>query len=71
MYHIMTYREWDLQEQGVGPLPALFPFLLSPQFSRDQNLRSHVTYSTSLARERLLRRLPTTELKRFTLIAYR
>ena len=37
--------------------PCSFPFLLSPKFSRDQNLRSHATDSTSLARELLLRRL--------------
>ena len=28
---------------GGGPLPAPFPFLLSPQFSRDQNLYSRDT----------------------------
>ena len=54
------------EQEGVGqrgfpslfhPLPAPFPFLLSPQFSRDRNLRSHATHSNLLARERLLRRL--------------
>ena len=41
------------------PLPLLppFPFVLFPQFSRNQNLRWHATHSTLLARERLLRRL--------------
>ena len=34
-----------------------FPFLLSPQFSRDRNLHSHTIHSTSLAREHLLHRL--------------
>ena len=37
------------------PLPfPTFPFLLSPQFSRDQNLRSHATHSTILFLQSLL-----------------
>ena len=47
----------EKEQVGAHPLPAPFPFLLSPQFSRDQNLRSHATHSTSLARVHLLRRL--------------
>ena len=47
---------------GGGGLPVSFPFLLSPRYSRDQNLRSHATHGTSLARERLLRMLNGTSL---------
>ena len=41
------------------PLPTPFVSLLSPQFLHSQNLCSLVTQSTSLAWDRLLRRLST------------